>query len=64
MESAAGTAPGRTGKSVGTAAPTAGTASGRTRKSVGTAASPYTAGNLNYVATGAPPDSEEHKMQF
>ena len=38
MESAAGTAPGRTGKSVGTAAPPAGTASGRTRKSVGTAA--------------------------
>ena len=38
MESAAGTAPGRTGKSVGTAAPAAGTASGRTGKSVGAAA--------------------------
>ena len=36
--SAAGTAPGRTRKSVGTAAPAAGTAPGRTGKSVGTAA--------------------------
>ena len=47
MESAAGTAPGRTGKSVGTAAPAAGTAPGETGESVGSAASGFSSGLIN-----------------
>ena len=47
MESAAGTAPGRTGKSVGAAAPAARTASGEAGKSVGSAASGFSSGFIN-----------------